>query len=173
MTTYTVADQCKICAKIETKLGRIRKEEERIRRWRKDGKGLGGQPVGWEEQGFDGEAGQSRVDVWEEIASLLQERVQTSGGQAVAEDGERSEPGVSVQRVAGPKASVKSLSINPPRMMTSSNSCASSGQNLWKEPEQTRGLIPSCRFFAIDASKDATLIASWQGQVLLNTKPLL
>jgi hypothetical protein len=36
MATYSQAGKCKICTKIETKLGRIKKEEERIRRWRRE-----------------------------------------------------------------------------------------------------------------------------------------
>ena len=36
MNRYSVPVSCKICTKIETKLASIRKEEERIRRWRKE-----------------------------------------------------------------------------------------------------------------------------------------
>lgn len=35
--TIPIHEQCKICDKIRTKLGRIRKEEERIKRWRHEG----------------------------------------------------------------------------------------------------------------------------------------
>lgn len=35
--TIQMQDICKICAKIDTKKGRIQKERERIRRWTKEG----------------------------------------------------------------------------------------------------------------------------------------
>ena len=35
--TYQIEEKCKICQKFETKYGRIRKEQERIKRWRKEG----------------------------------------------------------------------------------------------------------------------------------------
>jgi len=39
MQTYEMpnAEQCKLCTKIETKLSRIHKEEDRIRRWEREG----------------------------------------------------------------------------------------------------------------------------------------
>lgn len=36
MMTYQMEEQCKLCLKIETKYGRIQKEEERIKRWRRE-----------------------------------------------------------------------------------------------------------------------------------------
>lgn len=37
MQTYQLPDKCKTCLKIDTKKRSIRKEEERIKRWRKEG----------------------------------------------------------------------------------------------------------------------------------------
>lgn len=37
MATYRVQQKCKICDKMDTKWNRRRKEEERIKRWRKEG----------------------------------------------------------------------------------------------------------------------------------------
>ncbi|KAI9640580.1 hypothetical protein NHQ30_010879 [Ciborinia camelliae] len=36
MTTYQSHEKCKICTKIETKWGRIQKEQERVLRWKKE-----------------------------------------------------------------------------------------------------------------------------------------
>ncbi|KAF7893631.1 uncharacterized protein EAF02_001169 [Botrytis sinoallii] len=36
MTTYQSHERCKICTKIETKWGRIQKEQERVLRWKKE-----------------------------------------------------------------------------------------------------------------------------------------
>ncbi|PMD65716.1 uncharacterized protein K444DRAFT_519446 [Hyaloscypha bicolor E] len=36
MNRYKLAEKCKICTKIDTKERSIRKEEDRIRRWRKE-----------------------------------------------------------------------------------------------------------------------------------------
>ena len=36
MATYQMDDPCKLCIKLETKYNRIRKEEERIKRWKKE-----------------------------------------------------------------------------------------------------------------------------------------
>jgi hypothetical protein len=36
MTTVPVPDNCKLCKKIEIKWGRIQKEQERIKRWKKE-----------------------------------------------------------------------------------------------------------------------------------------
>jgi len=37
MSTYRIQQKCKICDKMDTKWNRRRKEEERIKRWRKEG----------------------------------------------------------------------------------------------------------------------------------------
>lgn len=37
MQSYQLPDKCKICTKIDTKVRAIGKENERIRRWRKEG----------------------------------------------------------------------------------------------------------------------------------------
>lgn len=37
MQTYQLGDKCKICQKLETKWRRILKEQERIKRWKKEG----------------------------------------------------------------------------------------------------------------------------------------
>jgi hypothetical protein len=36
MNRYQLAEKCKLCTKIETKERSIRKEQERIRRWKKE-----------------------------------------------------------------------------------------------------------------------------------------
>lgn len=36
MGTYQMEDKCKVCQKMETKWGRIQKEQERIKRWKKE-----------------------------------------------------------------------------------------------------------------------------------------
>ncbi|ESZ91965.1 hypothetical protein SBOR_7655 [Sclerotinia borealis F-4128] len=36
MTTYQSHEKCKICTKIDTKWGRIQKEQERVLRWKKE-----------------------------------------------------------------------------------------------------------------------------------------
>ena len=36
MHTYNEVGKCKICVKIDTKMGRIKKEEDRIRRWQRE-----------------------------------------------------------------------------------------------------------------------------------------
>lgn len=36
MVTYQMEENCKLCTKLETKWGRINKEKERIRRWKKE-----------------------------------------------------------------------------------------------------------------------------------------
>lgn len=36
METYQCVDKCKICTEIVTKLERIRKEEDKIRHWRRE-----------------------------------------------------------------------------------------------------------------------------------------
>ncbi|KAG0651794.1 hypothetical protein D0Z07_1961 [Hyphodiscus hymeniophilus] len=36
MATYQMEEQCKVCTKIETKYNRIRKEQDRIKRWKKE-----------------------------------------------------------------------------------------------------------------------------------------
>jgi polyhydroxyalkanoate synthesis regulator phasin len=38
MNTYHLEENCKVCGKIDTKMNRIQKEEDRIRRWRKEDK---------------------------------------------------------------------------------------------------------------------------------------
>lgn len=38
MTTYQMEEQCKLCLKLETKYGRIRKEQDRIKRWKREDK---------------------------------------------------------------------------------------------------------------------------------------
>jgi hypothetical protein len=48
-----------------------------------------------------------------------------------------------------------------------------SGKIKGKEGEPSKNSPPASRFFPIDASKDATLIFSWQEQVLPRIKPLL
>jgi hypothetical protein len=37
MATYQIPDKCKLCLKLETKYNRRRKEEERIKRWEREG----------------------------------------------------------------------------------------------------------------------------------------
>lgn len=36
MTTYQSNEKCKICTKIETKKGRIQKEQDRVIRWKRE-----------------------------------------------------------------------------------------------------------------------------------------
>jgi len=36
MNTYAIEDKCKLCIKIETKWGRIVKEQDRVKRWKKE-----------------------------------------------------------------------------------------------------------------------------------------
>jgi hypothetical protein len=36
MATYQMDEKCKFCVKVDTKRGRIRKEQERIKRWNKE-----------------------------------------------------------------------------------------------------------------------------------------
>ena len=36
MATYQMEEQCKLCTKLETKWGRIRKEQDRIKRWKRE-----------------------------------------------------------------------------------------------------------------------------------------
>lgn len=36
MMTYNVEEDCKLCQKLRTKWGRIQKERERIKRWKKE-----------------------------------------------------------------------------------------------------------------------------------------
>jgi hypothetical protein len=36
MNTYRKVEKCKTCTKIDTKVGRVRKEQERIHRWNKE-----------------------------------------------------------------------------------------------------------------------------------------
>jgi polyhydroxyalkanoate synthesis regulator phasin len=36
MATYQMGEKCKLCTKLETKWGRIRKEQDRIKRWKKE-----------------------------------------------------------------------------------------------------------------------------------------
>lgn len=37
MATYRIPQSCKICDKLETKYNRVRKEQERVIRWQKEG----------------------------------------------------------------------------------------------------------------------------------------
>jgi len=37
MGTYPIAEKCKICKKIDTKERSIRKEEDKIKRWKREG----------------------------------------------------------------------------------------------------------------------------------------
>jgi hypothetical protein len=36
MNTYQKVEKCKTCTKIDTKVGRVRKEQDRIHRWNKE-----------------------------------------------------------------------------------------------------------------------------------------
>jgi hypothetical protein len=171
MNTYKLGEKCKLCTKIETKWARIRKEEERIRSWQKEGKLL---------KAPGDQANQSTNDVWdeveklkEEINSLLQDRIRERANQPRIEDIENNEPKVPAPPSTTLEGSLKSLRLEPPGEMSSSNTKGSSDLNKGKESELTRKLMSASRFFPIDALKDAVLIFAWQEQVLPNIKPLL
>ena len=36
MMTYQMEEDCKLCQKLQTKWGRVQKEQERIKRWKKE-----------------------------------------------------------------------------------------------------------------------------------------
>lgn len=170
MQTQAGEEVCKTCRKIETKRARIQKEEERIHKWQKEGKPLGR---------FGEQVAQPMKDVWDEverlkgeISSLLQERMRNNG-QPSLEGTEGSEPKVPAEASASLEDSVKSLNRDLPGKTSSSNISGSPSPNKGKEVGPTRKLSPTVRFFPIDASKDAALIASWREQVLPNIKSLL
>ena len=71
MSTLPKAEKCKICAKIEVKSNRMRKEQERIERWHKE-------EQRGHTRGASIESSEETIrKLWEEINNLAYERQQS------------------------------------------------------------------------------------------------
>ena len=194
MNRYNLPTKCKICAKIDTKERAIRKEEDRIRRWLKEGKGMSrsedqrinnifrlieqkGRSEGIERQPGTPDD-QPVKEVWDEveklkgeISSLLEERIRERSQTGIPGSG-GSDPSLSTPPSMTLDGLLKSVTLDTPVEMSSANTSGSSSGKKGKEVGPAGELPPSTRFFPIDTLKDAALILSWQ-ELMPIIKPLL
>lgn len=187
MNRYSLPTKCKICTKIDTKERSIRKEEERIRRWRDRRKGGSysedqrmkdnfraiKQEMRSEfiEKQSDSSDDQLMKEDWDEIEklkadmdSLLEERTRERSQTGIPMSGESS------LSISKSPITTSALTHNTAAAMGSANTSSSSSGE--EEKEVVGRLTPSIRFFPIDTLKDATLIFSWQ-EMMPTIKPLL
>jgi hypothetical protein len=194
MNRYTLPTECKICTKIDTKEHAIRREEDRIRRWIKEGKGMSrsedqrmnniirlieqeGRSEGIERQPGTPDD-QPVKEAWDEveklkgeISSLLEERIQERSQTGIPGSGD-SDPSFSTPPSMTLDGLLKSVTLDTPVEMSSANTGGSSSGKKGKGVGPARELPPSTRFFPIDTLKDAALILSWQ-ELMPIIKPLL
>jgi hypothetical protein len=191
MNRYQVEEKCKICQKIDRKEAQIRKEEERIRRWRNGGKlswSFASQQlkdesrVGEKEgklKGIGEQAGSASNDVWDEIEKLkakinelLEDRIRERSHAGIGGSGE-DEPKGQAPKSTTLEGSLKSLRLHTSGETSPSNISDSPSQNRGNQVVASGNPSPASRIFPIDPAKDASLIFSWQEHVLPVIKPLL
>ena len=194
MNRYQLPEKCKICTKIDTKERMMRKGEERIRRWQKEGMGsmgknrndsqlLGGEPRVTEQEWRLWESADTQADqlknAWhdvekmkDELESLLEERVRKRYQREITESDDSDLEG-SPPPSTTIEGQFTSLRLDSPGGVSSTNVSGFATKQKGKVGEPNKNSPPAPRFFPIDASKDATLIFSWQEKVLPKIKPLL
>ena len=189
MNRYQIAEKCKLCQKIDAKERQIRKEQERIRRWRSEGmRSAPCQQMRYasrsdeDDDNLKGVAEQtesSNADDREELEKLtaeiksllearIQERSQTGIG-GIEKHETKAQALTSTTTETSPRPTV----VDTRGAIGSSFISDCADQSGGKEVVTSRSPVPPTLFFPIDTGKDAPLIFSWQELALPAIKPLL